>query len=177
MKPGSNPVKSQPEPARVALQKSALIAAPADELWELISDWAGMLRWWPAAGPQTRPGAVMAGCELIGTPGAVPRTRRMTLGDGTVAEETIVYQNDRTRRISYTKADDGTITGYLASTDVDDLGRQGSAVHLSSVFDVTDPAGQAAAAARFEAVYATMFGGYARYFAGAVPNGGGVTAR
>ena len=150
----------------MALRASAMIAAPAGQLWELISDWAGMLRWWPTAGPQTRPGAVLAGCELIGSPGAVPRTRRMTLGDGTVAEETVVYQNDQMRRLSYTKKDDRAITGYVASTYVEDLSGQGSAVHLSSMFDVTDPANEAAAAARFEAVYATMFDGYARYFAG-----------
>ena len=40
-------------------------------------------------------------CELIGTPGSVPRTRHMTLSDGTVAEETIVYQKRRDPMLLY----------------------------------------------------------------------------
>jgi hypothetical protein len=89
----------------------------------------------------------------------------MTLSDGTVAEETIVYQNDETRRIHYIKSDDQAVTGYLATTYVDDLGDRRCAVCISSVFDVSEAAGRPAAAARFEAVYAAMFDGYRRHLA------------
>ena len=152
-------------PARVALHQSAEISAKADEVWELICDWAGMMRWWPAAGAGGLPGAALVSCELVGQPGSVPRTRRMTLGNGTVAEETIVYQNDRARRLTYIKSDDPGVTGYVATTYVDSDEGGGCTVHVASMFDVSDPAAGAAAAGRFEAVYAAMFSGYRRYFA------------
>ena len=151
--------------ARVALHKSVEIPAEANEVWELISDWAGMMRWWLPAEAGGLPGAALVSCELIGQPGAVPRTRRMTLGNGTVAEETIVYQNDQARRITYIKSDDPGVSGYVATTYVDSRARGGCTAHLVSMFDVSDPADRTAAAGRFEAVYAAMFSGYRRYFA------------
>jgi hypothetical protein len=124
-----------------------------------------MLRWWLPAEKGGLRGPALIGCELIGMPGSVPRRRRMTLSDGREAEETIVYQNDETRRIHYTKSDDQAVTGYLATTYVDDLGDRRSAVCISSVFDISEAVGRTAAAARFEAVYAAMFDGYRRYLA------------
>lgn len=147
------------------------IPASAGQVWELICDWAGMLRWWLPVGDGGLQGLALVSCELAGVPGSVPRTRRMVLSDGTVAEETIVYQNDETRRIHYTKADDQAVTGYLATTYVDDLGDARCAVHISSTFDVATPADRATAAARFEAVYAAMFKGYRRYFTRSGPDG------
>ena len=157
-------------PARVALHQSAEISAKADEVWELICDWAGMMRWWPAAGAGGLPGAALVSCELVGQPGSVPRTRRMTLGNGTVAEETIIYQNDQARRITYVKSDDPSVSGYVATTYVDSHEGGGCSGHLVSMFDVSDPADRRAAAGRFEAVYAAMFSGYRRYRA---PDSGG----
>jgi Polyketide cyclase / dehydrase and lipid transport len=152
------------EPARVTVHASVDIPAPAVAVWELMSDWAGMLRWWLPAGEGGLPGPALISCELIGQPGAVPRTRRMTLSNGTVTDEMIFYQNDQTRRISYLKSDEPSITGYVATTYVADLADSGCTVHLSTMFDVTNPAGRAAAVTRFEAVYAAMFDGYRRYF-------------
>jgi hypothetical protein len=150
--------------SRVTVHKWAEVSASAEQVWDLICDWAGMLRWWLPAEKGGLRGPALVGCELIGTPGSVPRTRRMTLSDATVAEETIVYQNDETRRIHYAKIDDQAVTGYLATTYVDDLGDTRCAVHISSAFDVSQPAGRATAVARFEAVYVAMFDGYSRYF-------------
>jgi uncharacterized protein YndB with AHSA1/START domain len=152
-------------PARVALHRSAEIPANADEVWELICDWAGMMRWWPAAEAGALPGPALVSCELVGRAGSVPRTRRMTLGNGTVAEETVVYQNDQARRLTYIKSDDRSVSGYVATTYVDSDEGGGCTVHVVSMFDVSDLAARAAAAGRFEAVYAAMFGGYRRYFA------------
>jgi hypothetical protein len=152
------------EPDRVTLHKSAEILAPGGEVWELISDWAGMFRWWLTAEEGGLRGPALVSCELIGQTGFVPRTRRMTLSNGAVAEETIFYQNDRTRRISYTKSDETSITGYVATTYVRDLGNGRCTVHISAMFDVTGPPGPAASAARFEAIYTAMFDGYQRYF-------------
>lgn len=153
-----------PDGTRVVLRRSVEIAAAADEVWELITDWAGMLRWWLTAEEGGLPGPGLVACELIGQPEAVPRTRRMTLGSGAVVDETIFYQNNPNRRIWYTKADDPIVTGYVATTYVDDQQDGGCTVHLVSMFDVKDPADHQAAAARFEAVYTAMFDGYQRYF-------------
>lgn len=153
-----------PSPSRVSLHASTEIAAPADRVWELIRDWAGMLRWWLPADRGGLRGAQLIGCELLGTPGSVPRTRRMLLGDGSTVDETVVYQNDETRRIHYLKADEETITGYAATTHVDELPQGGCAVHVSSSFDVRSPADRASAMARFEAVYAAMLRAYREYF-------------
>jgi polyketide cyclase/dehydrase/lipid transport protein len=154
-----------PGSSRVAVRRSAEVPAPAEQVWDLICDWAGMLRWWIPAGNGGLQGPALISCELIGKPGSVPRTRRMTLSNGTVAEETVVYQNDDTRRIHYIKSDDRAVTGYLATTCVDDLEDGRCVVCISSVFDVSDAVGRTAAGARFEAVYAAMFDGYRRYLA------------
>jgi uncharacterized protein YndB with AHSA1/START domain len=39
-------VEAVSEGIRVALDRSVEIPAPAAQVWSLISDWAGMLRWW-----------------------------------------------------------------------------------------------------------------------------------
>lgn len=160
---------------RVTVHESAVIPAPAGQLWELLCDWAGMLRWWLPAENGGLEGPALVSCELIGTPGSVPRTRRMTLSDETVAEETIIYQNDQTRRIHYTKADDQAITGYAATTYVDDLGEARCEVHICAAFDVSRPAARTAAAARaaatarFAAIYTAMFNGYRQYLTRSAP--------
>lgn len=150
---------------RVALHSSAEIAAPADQVWELVSDWAGMLRWWLPAEQGGLQGVQLIDCKLIGMPDAVPRTRRMVLSGGATVDETIVYQNDQQRRIHYLKADDQLISGYAATTYVDELEQGGCVVYISSGFDVRTPAERESGAARFEAVYAAMFKGYSEYFA------------
>ena len=95
------------------MHKSAEVPAPAEQVWEPICDWAWMLRWWLPSWKGGLQEPALIGCELVGKPRSVPRTRRMTLSDGRVAEETIIYQNDKTRRIHYTKSDDQAVTGYL----------------------------------------------------------------
>jgi uncharacterized protein YndB with AHSA1/START domain len=42
------------------------IRAPADQVWALISDWAGMLRWWLPAGC-----AAAGRCELVSGRGSL----------------------------------------------------------------------------------------------------------
>lgn len=135
------------------------------QVWELICDWAGMLRWWLPPESGGLQGPALVSCELGGTPGSVPRTRRMTLSNGSVTEETIIYQNDKSRRIYYTKSDDQAVSGYLATTYVDDLCGTRCMLDVSSAFDVSDRLGRAAAGDRFGAVYLAMFEGYRRFFA------------
>ena len=91
--PSSKPDRL-PKPSRVELHKFAEIPASASEVWSLLTDWAGMLRWWLTVGQGGLPGPTLVKCDLVGEHGAVPRTRRMTLDTGAVVEEQIFYQND-----------------------------------------------------------------------------------
>jgi hypothetical protein len=68
------------------------------------------------------------------------------------------------KSIPRTRSDDQAVTGYLATTYVDGLNDTNCVVHISSLFDVPQPADRAVAAARFEAVYLAMFDGYRQYF-------------
>ena len=152
--------------SRVELHKSADIPASASEVWNLLTDWAGMFRWRLTAEQGGAPGPALVGCELIGERGAVPRTRRMTLADGIIVEEQIFYQSDETRRIYYSKSATADVTGYIASAYVDEIDGEHCTLHLSSSFDVSPAADLAAIIARFEAIYEkAIFNGFRRYFA------------
>jgi hypothetical protein len=155
--------------ARVEIHESVDISASANEVWELISDWAGMLRWWLSADDGGLQGPILIACSLVGQPENVPRKRRMELDNGAIVEEEIFYQNNETRRLHYIETDDQEIKGYVASTYVDELSSTTCTVHVSSSFDALSPLSPASAAARFKAIYTAMFNGYRRYFAGNVP--------
>ena len=147
---------------RVELHRSEEIPASADEVWALLTDWAGMMRWSLSA---KREGALgsLASCELIGEADKVPRTRRMILSSGATIEEELFYQNDETKRIYYRKTDTFGTRGYLASSYVDELADRRSRLHILSWFDAEQEA--AVAAARYEAIYGGIFEGFKAYFA------------
>ena len=56
---------------RAQIHKSAEIPAPAHEVWMLLTDWAGMLRWSISA-KRGGPVGTLIECELIGKPDQVP---------------------------------------------------------------------------------------------------------
>jgi hypothetical protein len=147
---------------RVELQKSEEIPASADEVWALLTDWAGMMRWSLSA---KRGGALgmLVRCELIGEPDKVPRTRRMILSSGAAVEEELFYQNDETKRIYYRKTDTSGTRGYLASSYFDEVDDRRSRLHILSWFDTEEKA--SVAAARYEAIYGGIFEGFRAYFA------------
>lgn len=147
---------------RVELHRSEEIPAPADEVWALLTDWAGMMRWSLSA---KRGGALgtLARCELIGEADKVPRTRRMILSSGVAVEEQLFYQNDETKRIYYRKTDTFGTRGYIASSYVDELDDRRSRLHILSWFDAEEEA--AVAAARYDAIYGGIFDGFKAYFA------------
>jgi len=152
--------------SRVELHRSADIPASASEVWSLLTDWAGMFRWRLTAEEGGAPGPALVACELIGEHGAVPRTRRMTLGNGAIVEEQISYQDDETRRIYYSKNATADVTGYIASAYVDEIDGENCTLHLSSRFDVSPEADLGATIARFEVIYEkAIFNGFRRYFA------------
>jgi hypothetical protein len=147
---------------RVELHRSDEIPASADEVWALLTDWAGMMRWSLSA---KRGGALgtLLSCELIGEADKVPRKRRMILSSGAAIEEELFYQNDETKRIYYRKTDAFGTRGYLASSYVDELADRRSRLHILSWFDAEQEA--PVAAARYEAIYGGIFEGFKAYFA------------
>ncbi|WP_082540896.1 SRPBCC family protein [Pseudolabrys sp. Root1462] len=148
---------------RAQLHKSGEIPAPAHDVWMLLTDWAGMLRWSLSA-KRGGPLGKLVKCELIGEPGQVPRTRRMILDSGVKIEEELVYQNDETRRIYYRKTDSLGSIGYIATSYVDEIDALRCRLHIASWFDVEPDEGPAASVARFEGIYAGIFEGFRLYF-------------
>jgi hypothetical protein len=159
--------------SRVALHKSAEINGSASEVWNLLNDWAGMLRWWLTADQGGLAGPTLVECDLVGEQGAVPRTRRMTLDNGVVVEEQIFYQNDETRRLYYSKSEPAgsDVSGYIASAYVDEIDGDRCTMHVSSWFDLRSHADVSAAARRFESIYEAIFNGFQCYFSKAAPRG------
>jgi Polyketide cyclase / dehydrase and lipid transport len=147
---------------RVELHKSEEIPASAEEVWALLTDWAGMMRWSLSA---RRGGALglLVKCELIGEAGKVPRTRRMILSSGAAVEEELFYQNDETRRLYYRKSDTFGTRGYIASSYVDAIDDRRSRLHILSWFDAEGEASMAAA--RYDGIYGGIFDGFKAYFA------------
>jgi hypothetical protein len=155
-----------PKPSRVELRKSAEIPASASDVWNLLTDWAGMLRWWLTVEQGGLAGLTLVKCDLVGEHGAVPRTRRITLDSGAVVEEQIFYQNDETRRLYYSRSESAgsEISGYIATTFVDEIETDRCTMHISSWFDVRSQVDAQAAADRFDAVYRAIFNGFQKYF-------------
>ena len=147
---------------RVELHRSEEIPASADEVWALLTDWAGMMRWSLSA---NRGGALgsLVRCELIGEADKVPRTRRMILSSGAAVEEELFYQNNETKRIYYRKTDAFGTRGYIASGYVDELDNRRSRLHILSWFDAEEEA--SVARSRYDAIYAGIFDGFKAYFA------------
>jgi len=151
-----------PHTQRVELHSSEEIPAAAEDVWALLTDWAGMMRWSLSA---RRAGALgtMVKCELIGERDQLPRTRRMILDSGAAVEEELFYQNDDARRIYYRKDDAFGTFGYIACSYVDAIDARNCRLHIMSWFDFEGDA--SAGAARFEAIYKGIFEGFRQYFA------------
>jgi hypothetical protein len=146
---------------RVELHSVGEIPAPADAVWALLTDWAGMMRWSLSA-TRAGPLGTMVRCELIGARDQVPRTRRMILSSGATVEEELFYQNEATRRIYYRKDDAFGTIGYIACSFVDAIDPRSCQLHIMSWFDFEGEA--AAGAARFDAIYQGIFEGFSKYF-------------
>ena len=103
--PSASKGAATPNFIRAEAHKSAEVPASAAEVWDLLTDWAGMLRWWLKAEQGGLSGPTLVKCDLIGQPAAVPRTRRMTLDNGIVVKEQIFQQDDEARRLYYSKTE------------------------------------------------------------------------
>jgi|SRR5215831_7650321 len=147
---------------RVELHKSEEISASAQDVWALLTDWAGMLRWSQSA-RGSGPLATLVRCELVGEPNTIPRTRRMILDSGASVEEELFYQNNETKRVYYRKSDAFGTSGYLASSYVEEIDGRRCRLHIVSWFDSDVEA--SVAASRYETIYKGIFDGFRAYFA------------
>lgn len=71
---------------------SAVIAAPADDVWALARDFNGLAGWHPA---------IATSSLDSGGPAEVGAVRRLTLGDGGVVVERLLTLDDLDRRYTY----------------------------------------------------------------------------
>jgi hypothetical protein len=151
-----------------------VIDAPAEEVWELLTDWAGILRWWVKPEEGGRPGPDIAKVELVGGVRDVPRTRVVYHVTGSIVDETLLFQNDETRRIYYTmqyRPNPGgavlrsEFENYLATTTVDTLPTGQTLMTFRSEFDVVDPADLNLMRSIIERTYSdAILKGFRRYF-------------
>lgn len=155
---------------RGAACREGIIDADADTLWALLTDW-GNMDWW--GNELQEAGMKVSECYLEGEKGRVPRTkvieRSNTEEDGLpiVNRETLIHEDPVARRLFY-NGTDGFIEGvrsYLATWALDPLLDGRTKMHISSIFDVTEPGSADNARDIVEAVYDMIFKGLNGYFA------------
>jgi Polyketide cyclase / dehydrase and lipid transport len=152
-----------------------VLDAPAEDVWELLTDWAGFNRWWVKPEDGGRPGPGVASVELIGNPADVPRTRVVRHVTGSAVDETLLHQNNETRRIYYNMVyrpnPGGAVLrsefeNYLATTTVDTLPTGQTLMTFKSEFDVVEPADLNLMISIIERTYTdAILQGFRRYFA------------
>jgi hypothetical protein len=147
---------------RAQVQFRAEIPASAGDAWDLLTDWAGILRWWQKPGP-----VEIVDVALVGTPDGLPRARRITAAGAPVALETLLKADPAARRIYYDLADGGIpfIRNYLATTTIDAAGDDACIMEFASTFDVAGSDDAAFARAIILAVYGAIAEGFTGYFA------------
>jgi uncharacterized protein YndB with AHSA1/START domain len=99
------------------LRSHVLLAAPADEVWRVVGDAAGVADWFPAMKSST----------------GDSRHRTVVLADGTVLEEAVVTRDSVRRRLQYrVTGGDLPVTAHLGTVDVLALGPARSIVVYST---------------------------------------------
>src|SRR5438067_12792731 len=78
-----------------------VVDASPEDVWELLTDWAGFERWWVKPSEGGRPGPELAKVELVHPADQIPRTRIVHHVTGSAVDETLLLQDDETRRIYY----------------------------------------------------------------------------
>ena len=152
-----------------------VVDASPDEVWELLTDWAGFLKWWVKPADGGRPGPDIESVELVGDPKAVPRTRVVRHVTGSAVDETLLVQNDATRRIYYDmkfRPNPGgavlrsEFESYLATTMVDALPTGQTLMTFKSEFDLVEGADMDLMRSIIERTYTdAILQGFRRYFA------------
>lgn len=152
-----------------------VVDAPIDEVWELLTDWAGFDRWWVKPEDGGRPGPDIASVELVEEPTAVPRTRIVRHVTGSAVTETLLMQDDATKRIYYDMVyrpnPNGAVLrsefrNYLATTMLDSLPTGQTLMTFKSEFDLIEEADLDLQRSIIERTYSdAVLNGYRRYFA------------
>lgn len=153
-----------------------IVDAPIDRVWELLTDWAGLLRWWVKPEDGGRPGPDLASVDLVGGVRDVPRTRVVRHVTGSAVDETLLVQNDETRRIYYNMVyrqnPGGAVLrsefeNYLATTMLDTLPDGKTLMTFKAEFDVVEPADLDLMRSIIERTWTDgVLQGYRRFFAG-----------
>jgi uncharacterized protein YndB with AHSA1/START domain len=126
-----------------------VVDASPEDVWELLTDWGGFERWWVKPEEGGRPGPDIASVELVGAPHEVPRTRVVRHVTGSAVDETLLMQDDETRRIYYNmvfRPNPGgaelrrEFKNYLATTMVDALPDGQTLMTFKSEFDLIEGA-------------------------------------
>lgn len=152
-----------------------IVDASPEDVWELLTNWGGFDLWWIQPEDGGRPGPRIARVELIGNPTDVPRTRVIYHETGSAVDETLLVQNDETRRIYYNMVPRRNTGGptlrtefenYLATTMVDELPDGRTLMTFRSEFDLLDGANLELMRCIIEGTYTdAILQGYRRYFA------------
>jgi len=81
-------------------------------------------------------------------------------------EETLLHQNDQSRRIYYNMTPNAQVQSYFATMFIDEVDQNSCILHVSSCFDVApDVADVDAVKSKFEATYEkALFNGLRAYF-------------
>lgn len=99
-----------------SLRSTARIARPADEVWKVVSDAAGISKWFPGIEQAT----------------AGNGTRSCTLAGGHQLEEDVVNVDGELRRFQYRIRSGMPVEHHLGTVDVLEDGPQGSLVVYST---------------------------------------------
>lgn len=152
-----------------------IVDAPIEEVWELLTDWAGFERWWVKPEDGGRPGPNIASVELIGKPDEVPRTRVVRHVTGSAVDEKLWLQDNDTKRIVYDMVyrpnPNGAVLrsefrNYLATTTLDTLPTGQTLMTFKSEFDVIEEADLNLMISLIERTYSdAIVNGFNRYFA------------
>lgn len=152
-----------------------VVDAPLEDVWELLTDWAGFERWWVKPAEGGRPGPDVASCELVGDPDAVPRTRVVRHVTGSAVDETLLMQDDEAKRIYYDMIfrpnPDGAVLrsefrNYHATTTLDTLPTGQTLMTFKSEFDLVAEADMDLMRSIIERTYSdAILNGFRKYFA------------
>jgi hypothetical protein len=120
---------------RVRIFNTGIVRAPAANVWEWLTDWAGTRR---TRRPVDMGELTLAKIELIGEHDQIPRAREMQFGAFGTVRETLLYQNDDAMHLYYNIEGIGPhgVKNYLATTDVDAISPASSQVTITARFDL-----------------------------------------
>lgn len=156
---------------RVAGFYQGKIRAPVEDVWALVTDW-GSLAWFDDG--SNSEGLKLMDCWLEGEPGACPRTRVMSRGEGATDQgapdqnrEVLLVEDRVAHRLYYDASNDFApgIRNYIASWSFDELPDGGCNMTISSNFDCIPAETGAQSAEMLHTVYVAIVSSLDKYFA------------